>query len=338
MTGTAAADRRRHAVPRRRGRCDGGLAGAALVTVSVLVVVLLAGGGAPQPVPAGLPDPGAVTGWGLPVVRLLADLAGVATVGLLLAAGLLLLLAGGRRLADVPRRGGALAGRVAAVWLLAVVVEVVLTVSDIFGIPPAQATDATMLRSFLGQTSQGRALLVQVALLVVVAGLARAAASPRGAVLALVVALVAMTPPALTGHSASSGSHELAVASLLVHLVAAALWVGGLAALAWVAAVAGSADGLRLAVPRFSTLAAWCFAAVAVSGVVNAGVRLGGVDAAARRRRTAGWCSRRSPRCACSAGSAGGTDGAPSRLSPRGRPSGARRCGRSCRWPPPSWS
>jgi putative copper resistance protein D len=246
------------------------------VTVSVLVVVLLAGGGAPQPVPAGLPDSGPVTGWGLPSVRLLGDLAGLATVGLLLAAGLLL-SSPEMTLAAAPARAATLAGRVAAVWLLTVVVEIVLTVSDIFGIPPAQATDATVLRSFLGQTSQGRALLLQVALLVVVAGLARAATSPRAAVLALVVALVAMTPPALTGHSASSGSHELAVASLLVHLVAAALWVGGLAALAWVAAVAGSSDGLRLAVPRFSTLAACCFAAVAVSGVVNAGVRLGGV-------------------------------------------------------------
>ena len=252
------------------------VAGVALVTVSVLVVVLLAGGGAPQPVPAGLPDSGPVTGWGLPTVRLLADLAGLATVGLLLAAGLLL-SSPETTLVAAPARAATVAGRVAAVWLLTVVVEVVLTVSDIFGIPPSQATDATVLRSFLGQTSQGRALLLQVGLLVVVAGLARAATSPRGAVLALVVGLVAMTPPALTGHSASSGSHELAVASLLVHLVAASLWVGGLAALAWVAAVAGSSDGLRLAVPRFSTLAACCFAAVAVSGVVNAGVRLGGV-------------------------------------------------------------
>jgi putative copper resistance protein D len=250
-------------------------AGAALVTLSVLVVVLLAGGGAPQPVPAGLPDPGAVTGWGLPVARLLADLAGVATVGLLLAAALLL-PSPADRLGDVPRRGVALAAGLAGGWLLAVVAEVVLTVSDIVGLPLAQAADPTMLRSFLGQTSQGRALLVQIALLVVVTGLARSTATTRGALGALVVAVVALAPPALTGHSASAGSHDLAVASLLVHLVAASLWVGGLAALAW-AAVAGT-DALRFAVPRFSTLAAWCFTAVAISGVVNAGVRLGGVE------------------------------------------------------------
>ncbi len=250
-------------------------AGTALVTLSVLVVVLLAGGGAPQPVPAGLPDPGAATGWGLPVARLLAGLAGVATVGLLLAAALLL-PSPADRLADVPRRGVALAAGLAALWLVAVAAEVVLTVSDIVGVPIAQAADPTMLRSFLGQTSQGRALLVQVALLVVVAGLARSTATTRGALAALLVAVAALAPPALTGHSASAGSHDLAVASLLVHLVAAALWVGGLAALAW-AAAAGT-DSLRFAVPRFSTLAAWCFTAVAASGVVNAGVRLGGLE------------------------------------------------------------
>ena len=111
-------------------------AGTALVTLSVLVVVLLAGGGAPQPVPAGLPDPGAATGWGLPVARLLAGLAGVATVGLLLAAALLL-PSPADRLADVPRRGVALAAGLAALWLVAVAAEVVLTVSDIFGVPLA---------------------------------------------------------------------------------------------------------------------------------------------------------------------------------------------------------
>jgi putative copper resistance protein D len=221
-----------------------------------------------------LPDAGPLTGWALPVVRLLVDLTGIATLGLLLVGGLLLPSPEGR-LDDAAAAAVRWAGRVAAGWLLAVVVEVVLTVSDIFGVPAGEATDPTVLRSFLGQTTQGRALLVQVALLAVVGVLVRATTTPRGAAGSLVVAVVAMAPPALTGHSASSGSHELAVASLAVHVVAASLWVGGVAALASVAAIR-SADGLRLAVPRFSTLAGCCFAAVAVSGVVNAGVRLGG--------------------------------------------------------------
>ncbi len=248
-------------------------AGTALIAVAVLVAVLVAGGGAPQPVPAGLPDPGPITGWGLPVARLLADLAGLLTIGLLLAAALLL-PSPPDRLADVSWRGVRLAGRVAVVWAAAVVAELLLTASEFLGLAPADALEPTTLISFVTEISQGRALLVQAALALVITGLTRAVVNGRGAAVVLVIAVGALVPPALTGHAASAGSHELAVASLLVHLVGAALWVGGLAALAW-AALAG-ADGLRHALPRFSTLAAWCFTGVAISGVVNAAVRLGG--------------------------------------------------------------
>ena len=247
--------------------------GTVLVATSVLVVVLLAGGGAPQPVPVGLPDAGPITGWGLPLVRLAADLLGIGTLGLLLAAAVLL-PSPAAGLAEVPARAAMWAGRAATAWLVAVAVEAVLTVSDILGSPPGTVLDPLVLRSFVSQTSQGRGLLVQAGLVVAVAGLARSARTTRGAGFSVLVALAALAPPTLTGHSAAAGSHDLAVASLLVHLLAAGLWVGGLAALAW-AALAGT-DGLRYAVPRFSVLAAWCFAAVATSGVVNAGVRLGG--------------------------------------------------------------
>jgi cytochrome c oxidase assembly factor CtaG/putative copper export protein len=249
--------------------------GTVLVATSVLVVVLLAGGGAPQAVPAGLPDAGPVTGWGLPLVRLVADLLGMGTLGLLLAAALLL-PSPADGLADVPARAVMWAGRAATAWLVAVGVEAVLTVSDILGAPPGSVLEPSILRSFVSQTSQGRGLLVQAALVVSVAGLARSSRTTRGATVSVLFALAALAPPTLTGHSAAAGSHELAVASLLVHLLAAGLWVGGLAALAW-AALAGN-DGLRYAVPRFSTLAAWCFVAVAASGVVNAAVRLGGLS------------------------------------------------------------
>lgn len=246
-------------------------AGVGLVSLAVLVLVLLWGGGAPQVVPAGLPDAGPVTGWGLPVVRLFTDLAGMASVGLLLAAALLL-PSPADRLDKAAATAAGFAARVATAWAVGVAVEAVLTVSDLLGTPPASGLEPSVLRSFLGQTSQGRGLLVQIALAVVVAGLARSARTTKGAAFATAVAVAAMVPPSLSGHSASSGSHELAVASLSVHVVAAALWVGGLAALAWAAFT--ERDGLRYAVPRFSTLASWCFVTVAISGLVNAWVRL----------------------------------------------------------------
>lgn len=250
--------------------------GTVLAALGVLTVVLVVGGGGPQPVPAGLPDPGPLTGWGLPGVRLLANLAAIVTVGLLLAAALLLPSLSDR-LADTPARGVRLVRGVAGAWVVAIALEVVLTAAEFLGIPPADALSPKVLVSFLVEISEGRSLLVQAVLVTAVGGLSRAVVNSRGAAFVLLLAVGALVPPVLTGHSATASSHEIAVAGLLVHVVGAALWVGGLAALVW-AATAGTA-GLRHALPRFSTLAAWCFAAVALSGVVNAAVRIGGAGA-----------------------------------------------------------
>ncbi|MDN5853573.1 MAG: bifunctional copper resistance protein CopD/cytochrome c oxidase assembly protein, partial [Actinomycetia bacterium] len=86
------------------------------------------------------------------------------------------------------------------------------------------------------------------------------------------LAVSTVVPPVLTGHSASSGSHMLAVASLLLHVVGAALWVGGLLALGWVARL--GSKRLAAGVRRYSALAAWCLAIVGISGLVNASVRI----------------------------------------------------------------
>src|SRR5204863_8108983 len=135
--------------------------GGRLISVAVLVVVLLAGGGAPAPAPAGLPDAGPVTGWGLPTSRVLADLFGLATVGLLMAPGLL--LPSSAKVLTRPGFAAAqLAVRTAVAWALVVLVELVLTVSDILGMRPGKALDPVVLRSFVTQVPQGRVLLAQV--------------------------------------------------------------------------------------------------------------------------------------------------------------------------------
>lgn len=255
-----------------RGAVRRGVVGATLLATGVLVVVLVAGGGAPQRSPVGLPDAGALTGWALPLSRLVADLAALATVGLLLAAAVLL-PSPAAQLRWVPFLAVRTASRTALAWAAAALCQALLALSDLLGAPLSQSLDPALVASFVRDIPQGRALAVQAVLALTLAVLSRLVVTNRGAALLTLVAVIALVPPALTGHSAAAGSHGLAVASLSVHVVAASLWVGGLLALAWAAALG---DGMRHAVPRYSVLAAWCFVAVAVSGLVNAWVRLGG--------------------------------------------------------------
>ena len=247
-----------------------------LLAGAALVVALVAGHGAPSAAPDGIPDPGALTAWGLPLLRLVSDLAGIATVGLLLAAVLLLPSPEGE-LSGLALRSSRAAGRAALVWVAAALMLGLFTVSDIFAIPLGDAASAPLLAGFLRDTGTGQALLAQSALALAVWVLSRWALTVREGALLLGLAMAALVPPVLTGHSEESGYHHLAVVSLLLHVVAAAVWVGGLLALGWIAVV--GSRRLPHGVRRFSALAAWCLAIIVVSGAVNAAIRLGGFAA-----------------------------------------------------------
>jgi putative copper resistance protein D len=247
------------------------LGGSVLISVVAAAALLWVGDGRPVSGVDGLPDPGLGTQWGLPVARTLADLAGILTVGLLLAGAVL-----------VPAREGQLRGArlrwtraarwSALVWAVAVVVEGLLTFSDVLAQPVGDILDTTLLWSFVRDIDLGRSLAVQVVLALAVALAASAVRTTTGAALAVLVAIAALVPPTLSGHSGASADHSVAVSSLIVHVVALSLWCGGITALV----LLGSTDRrpLPVAVPRFSSLALWCAVAVTLSGVVSAWVRI----------------------------------------------------------------
>jgi putative copper resistance protein D len=247
------------------------LVGGAVLAVVIMALLLWSGDGRPVASPDGLPDPGAGTSWALPSVRVLVDLAAILTVGLLLMGAHL-----------VPARGGELRGArldwtraarwAALAWAAFVALESVLVLSDILAQPVPDVADPALLWSFLVDIDLGRSLLVQAVLAVVVAGCAAAIRTTTGAALVGLLALVALLPPTLTGHSGASSDHTIAVSSLMVHVLALTLWCGGLVALV----LLGTSDrrSYPVAVPRFSRLALWCAVAVAVSGAVNASIRM----------------------------------------------------------------
>jgi putative copper export protein len=249
------------------------LIGCVLVAGVVLTVVLEAAGGAYTRSPGGLPDAGPLTGWGLPVVRLLVDLAGFATVGLTLVGSRVLHVGRGPADDALP-----FAVRMAAIWAALCVLQSLLYVSETLA-TPLVTTDLAAVRDLLGalaELPEATAMLAQAALAASVVWLVALARTPTGTGVALAAAVAAFVPPTLFGHAAT-GNRLLGSLSLVVHVVAAALWVGGLAALTWTA-LRGRTP-LANAVPRYSLLAMGCVAAVALSGVVNAAVRIGSLGA-----------------------------------------------------------
>lgn len=257
----------------------------AVAGVAALVAGLLATGAAAATL---VDDSGALTRWGLPVARTVSDLAAALTIGLLVLGAYALPArqrrarreAGGRHdAAAQPIDGVALsatryASVAAVVWVAASALVVVLSYSSLAGAPVTSAGFATQLAHFVPELDALRALLISAGLAAVVAvGAAMATRESTVGWMAL-LSLLALMPIALTGHAAGTQGHELAVDSLAMHLVGVTVWMGGLAALVLLRRELGGSTAD--AVSRYSTLAAWCFALVAVSGVVNATLRLGG--------------------------------------------------------------
>ncbi|MET0467508.1 MAG: cytochrome c oxidase assembly protein [Aeromicrobium sp.] len=234
-----------------------------------LTAFLVLGGGSPEQAPVGIADPGLFVGWAVPFAKLLSDAAAVLVVGFLLAAAFLLPSAGPDA-QGLSVQAVVLASRWATVWAAVSIVYFFAKVSDVFAVPVTGQTWA-FVSGYLG-TGDGRAILLQALGAAVVAVATRLALGIRSIAVLLGVSLATLGPIALTGHSASSGSHSLATTSLFLHILGATVWVGGLAALTWVA-VRGS-KRLEPALARYSTLAVWAFVIVGVSGAVNAAVRL----------------------------------------------------------------
>jgi putative copper resistance protein D len=220
----------------------------------------------------GLPNPGPVTTYGLPFARAAGEIAAVLAAGSFLFAAFLVPPQPNGVLDAAGYRALRLGSAASAVWTVCAALLVPLTVSDVSGQPlhehlnPAGIWSAASLVDIAGawRWTAFLAAAVTIASLPVL----RWSWTP----ILLAGALITLVPLGLTGHSSAGGAHDLATNSLLIHLVAAALWAGGLLALLAHAMRAG--EHANLAARRFSALALWCFVAMALSGIVNALVRI----------------------------------------------------------------
>ena len=264
-------------------------AGRLAVLLGVAVVVALGAvrfSGAALPLALG--DPGPFVRWGTPVVSALRNLLAAGVVGcLVLAVGILPRKARAdddapRRTASAPVDGRAypmaltLAGAFAVAWTCVNVLHLTLSYARAGRVRLDDPTFGEQLFSFVTEVTLGRSLLATVIVAACVSVLALFVATPTGAAWTLALAVSAFAFQSATGHASQNSSHELALSSLFLHLLGAAVWIGALLGLALLAGRLGR--DAAPAVRRFSTLAGWCLAAVGVSGLVSAALRVGSLE------------------------------------------------------------
>ena len=237
-----------------------------LAGIPILLLVLWGLGALTETSIPGLPVVPMATLWALPIDLWVRDVATALTVGFALVGGVL-----------APRpdgRSGRNASLAALVWLAALVVQSVFTVSEVLALPVGESLNLTIIWSLLTQTTLGRVILIQFALVACIALLAWVVLGKATGIIIAAAAMVATFLPGFTGHSGIDHGHSSATISLGMHIIAASVWIGGL--VATIDYVRRSAPDAALVVRRFSVLALVSVVVLAESGLINASLRLYG--------------------------------------------------------------
>jgi cytochrome c oxidase assembly factor CtaG/putative copper export protein len=154
-------------------------------------------------------------------------------------------------------------------WFFSSVLNILFTLANILGESVTAVLDPAVLQSFVLQISLGQYLFFQTLIALFVAITSRALTTSGYTAILLLISLIAISAPVFQSHAASSGSHALAIGSLLIHVIALSFWVGGVIAIALL-----NQEDRKISLPRFSQIALWAAIAVVISGVINASARL----------------------------------------------------------------
>jgi len=252
--------------------------GALVLGLVALSISLSVAGGAYEAPQTGLPDPGPVVGWGLPIVRFLTDLAGILTAGWLIGAAFLDPHGKGGVVSPTGRADLMRAVTAAGIWAVLALLQMFLLLAQVLGVTLDRAMTPDVAATYAWEIPNTRALAIVAVIAVIIAVGCLFTATLGLSALWTLLAVVAMALPALAGHGAGLGDHALAVSAGLSHVAAATVWIGGLIVLAFhgLRRDAGYDDpgALAVAARRFGVTALVCVVLLAASGAANAYTRL----------------------------------------------------------------
>jgi putative copper resistance protein D len=237
-----------------------------LVAVLALLVALAYGGGADAPL---LIDPGPITRYGLPIAKLLVNLGGAGVIGALALSCFALDSSKPEfaRALDVAAASAALwtvASAATAFYTFLTVLQQPLRLDDAFG---------NVLGSYLTSTESGQAWLATTLAAAAVTVLCFAVRNVTALAFVLVLAVAGLVPMTLQGHRGGTAEHDSATSALFLHVLFAAIWLGGLVTIA-ICRPLLERGRLAVVLVRYSTLALVCFVVVAASGYLSAEIRI----------------------------------------------------------------
>lgn len=234
--------------------------------MGLLVGMQLGGAGAERD----LLDPGTAVRYGIPLARTLVNITGAGLIGSLVMA--IWALSAKKREYEVALD---VAAGFAAALAVSATLTLIVTFVDVAATPFSFGEQfGAGLAQFITEIPIGQLWLFSVILAAVISVLCFAVRDRRALLLVLLLALITLVPLAQQGHAAGASGHSQAVNSLLVHLLGASVWLGGLMTIVF---LSRTLDRPRLAIitGRYSSLALLAFVAVTASGVVSAALRIG---------------------------------------------------------------
>jgi putative copper export protein len=249
------------------GRLVAGGVAAVAVASAALVVAMYAADSEPS-LSGGIGGPGPFVSWLSPLLRLVSTLATVGCAGALLAAVVLLRLEGGP-LGVQGRRAVRDASNSAIIWAVCAFAGAVVTAALLLNTPVRLLR--LRLDDALGVPEVKAFLITGILVLALAIGIRRVQTS-SAAGLGVLVAIAALVPNAVTAYPRNESYVVIAGAALVIHVIAATTWIGGLAGL--VRYGRASRNGLPLVMERYGQVAVISSIAVLLSGLLSAAGRL----------------------------------------------------------------
>jgi len=238
-----------------------------LVALASAVAALQFGGAAtPEPIA----DPGPVVRYGLPLAKLIVNIGAAGTIGALV-------LASFAMSRDKREFGLALdiAAASAGVWAVASAAAGFFSFMTLY-LQPISIDDrfGDLLAQFLTEQELGQSWLYTTLIAAALTVLCFAVRNQTLVAFMAAGSIAGLIPMALQGHAGGTASHDAATSAIWLHIVFAAIWLGGLLTLVISSRTLDKGRIVPL-LTRYSTLALVSFVVVAASGYVSAEIRVG---------------------------------------------------------------